>query len=156
MKGVSAFLAAVLIISIVLVVAVIFSTWTTGLFKTETVRAENRTSCQGSDLSIENVYLEGNNVNKTRIVVRNSGFNTESIQSVVVLNKKGELLNISTTLPISLTKGSITNIEFRNNNSQTNVILTNCTDFSLATVSSPCAEATFDSSKGRNPTCTGF
>jgi len=58
MKGVSAFLAAVLIISIVLVVAIIFSTWTTGLFKTETVKTENRTSCQGSDLSIEGVYIE--------------------------------------------------------------------------------------------------
>src|SRR3989338_7544796 len=110
MKGVSAFLAAVLIISIVLVVAIIFSTWTTGLFKTETVKTENRTSCQGSDLSIEEVYIEGNQYasittsNRTRIIVRNSGFNTETIQSAVVLNKKGNSLLLNTTLPLSISK----------------------------------------------------
>ena len=157
MKGVSAFLAAVLIISIVLVVAVIFSTWTTGLFKTETVKTENRTGCQGSDLSIEGVYVDGNITgNKTRIVVRNSGFNAESIQSAIVLNQKGESLPNLTQFPISLAKGAITPIEFKNNNTATTYYIGKCSDFSLATASSPCAEGSFDSSKGQTPVCSGF
>src|SRR3989344_2217592 len=145
MKGVSAFLAAVLIISIVLVVAIIFSTWTTGLFKTETVKTENRTSCQGSDLSIEGVYIENTTSgNVTRLVVRNSGFNPETIQNAVVLNIKGQSLPNTTQFPITIVKGGITNIEFRFNTSAIQY-LTSCSDFSLATVSSPCAESTFDS-----------
>ena len=157
MKGVSAFLAAVLIISIVLVVAVIFSTWTTGLFKTETVRTENRTSCQGSDLSIVDVYIEGNGTaNKTRLVVRNGGFNNENIISAAVLNQKGQSLLNATQFPISLAKGGITNIEFRNNDTATSVMLVKCSDFSLATVSSSCASDQFPHGSSENPTCTGF
>src|SRR3989344_4123239 len=154
MKGVSAFLAAVLIISIVLVVAIIFSTWTTGLFKTETVKTENRTSCQGSDISIEEVYIEGNiSANKTRLLIRNTGFNTESIQSAAVLNKKGESLPNMTQFPITLVKGGITKIEFKNNNTATTYYIGTCADFSLATVSSPCTENTFDSNI-RSARCT--
>ena len=156
MKGVSAFLAAVLIISIVLVVAIIFSTWTTGLFKTETVKTENRTSCQGSDISIEEVYVEGNvSANKTRLLIRNSGFNVETIQNAAVLNKKGESLTNMTQFPISLAKGGITTVEFNNSKSATTFYIGACADFSLATVSSPCAESTFDSNT-RSPRCTGF
>ena len=59
MKGVSTFLATVIIIVIVLVVGVLITSWTGTLVRTETTRAENRSGgCTGVSVGIDDVFFD--------------------------------------------------------------------------------------------------
>src|SRR3989344_2135147 len=73
-KGISAFLASVLLITIVFIVGLIVTTWMTNVTRTTQAQAENKTTeattCASASITIDDVFISASS---GKIIVRNSG-----------------------------------------------------------------------------------
>jgi hypothetical protein len=133
-KGLDTLLSAVILIGIVVVTGVIITGFANDLFKTESRSIENRTgSCIGSDITIQEVYLDLQN-EKARASVRNSGFSGENIMSAVMLSKEGKTAGNATELPVYIAKSGLVNIEFNLSGK-----IAVCSDFNKIIISTECA-----------------
>ena len=132
MKGVSTFLAVIIIIVITLVMGVLITTWTGTFFRTETARTENRTGgCSGVSIGIDDVYFD-NSLDTFRVVVRNDGFAIETVNSVSVFSVTGASVTNTTTQSIS--QGGIYNA-YLNASGQVD----SCANFSKVVVNGLCS-----------------
>src|SRR3989344_2821115 len=113
-KGISAFLASVLLITTVFIVGLIVTNWMGQITRTTQATAENKTTeatqCASAGISIDDVYV---NSTGGRIIVRNSG-QADNLQmvSAVMININGSALTNSSTLDADFDKGEILNINF--------------------------------------------
>lgn len=142
MKGLSAIITAVLIISIAVLLVLIIMNWVTVLVKDTTNTVSNKTAqcSSGADITVESVYLDFR-TNISRINIRNSGLIDEEIISALLLAKDGQSANITnstntTILPLSLPRGSLKTIEFNITNK-----INSCDNFSEASVSGKCSSS---------------
>ena len=113
-KGISAFLASVLMISIVFVVGLVVTTWMTNVTRTTQIQAENKTTeatqCASASITIDDVYV---NSTGGRVIVRNSGQSDNlQIVSAVMINVNGSTVTNSSTLDADFDKGEILTINF--------------------------------------------
>ncbi|MBI4018108.1 MAG: hypothetical protein HY368_00695 [Candidatus Aenigmarchaeota archaeon] len=136
LKGVSPLIATVMVIAITLIIATLISSWISALSqeqgKTVSNKTEAITSCAGSGIVIEDVYLE-TATNISRVTVRNSGRTTETIISAQILSKTGVNGTLNTSLPLSITSGDIKSLVFN-----TTGAITSCANFSQVRVSTEC------------------
>lgn len=136
LKGISAVVAAVMLIAVTLLLVVTVSSWLTVLTKEDTSAITNTSgefvSCAASGMVIEDVYLDFG-ANASRVTVRNTGQNTERILSAQLINTRGQSAALNTSLPINLTVGDIKTILFNINDT-----ISSCANFSQARVASSC------------------
>lgn len=142
MKGLSAIVTAVLIISIAVLLAVIIMNWITVLTKDTTSTISNKTAqcTSGADLTVEDVYIDFK-TNISRVSVRNSGLIDEEIISALLIAKDGQRANMTntTTLPLFISRGDIKTLEF-NITGRINA----CVNFSKASVSGKCSTSSLE------------
>lgn len=143
MKGVNTLIATVLLLAITVLISLIVSTSFTQITKEQTSTVATRTSqavnCTSSDVNIEAVYLD-TAANRGRVTVRNSGQINENIVAAKMYNKTGvEAALNATTLPVAISKGSLTTLNF---DITTNVT---CASFSQVILSTECTTEVFDS-----------
>ncbi|MBI2972057.1 MAG: hypothetical protein HYY37_06560 [Candidatus Aenigmarchaeota archaeon] len=150
MKGLSAVIAAVIIIAITILIGGIFLSWATGIVKNEQTTVTNKTlECKpGTDVSVEDIFIDFGS-NRSRVIVRNSGTEDQELVSAVMLNKKGETISNLTTFPLAINRGEIKNLEFSINSTTGNITI--CGNFSKVIVSTRC---TYDESI-ESPKCSG-
>src|SRR3989344_1744444 len=142
MKGVSAMIAAVLLIALTVLVSTIVMNWVTTLSKTQQEKISNKTSegvtCTSASINNDAVYLDAT-TNTSRVVVRNDGLVDDSIVSASLLSKTGSSATNLTASPVSILRGSISSVTF---NMSPNV--PNCGNFSQVRVSTSCTSDVFD------------
>ena len=102
-KGISPLIAAVLLIAITVAIATLVSGWISTITRGTQVTVENKTSeaveCAAAAVSIDNVYIVGNN--SVRIVVRNSGqANDLEVTNVTAINTTGSVFSFGTSQPV--------------------------------------------------------
>src|SRR3989344_974063 len=134
MKGISAFLASVLLITVVFVVGLIVTNWMTAITRSTQITAENKTAeatqCASAGITIDDVYV---NSTSARAIVRNSG-QSDNLQLVnaVALNTSGSSSTVS-SIDTDFDKGEITTINF------TGISFNSCpSSFSKIIVSTNC------------------
>ena len=138
MKGISPFIAAAIVIAIVISAGIILSNWFSLIVGEQTDAVSNRTAeCRVEGMSIDSVYIDASS-GRARISVKNSGLAPESIISAVVISKSGSGSSNLTAFPISLPLGAVRNIELNVSGN-----ITACSDFSEAIVSSGCSRDVF-------------
>jgi len=136
-KGISAFLASVLLITTVFIVGLIVTNWMGQITRTTQATAENKTAeatqCASAGITIDDVYL---NSTGGRLIVRNSGqADNLQIKSAILLNTSGSSLTIPDA-DTDFDKGEIITINF---SSPTSVSFNSCpSSFSKAIVSTNC------------------
>lgn len=142
-------IAVVLLIAIAVLVAGMLFGWIKGYSTLETERISNRseglTSCSGSAIEIDDVYLDFT-ANKSRVTVRNTGQLFERVVSAQLLNTNGQNATLLGNQSVNLTKGEIKIIEFSLNGT-----IQNCANFSQVRVSTLCTSGAYR----RTPTNCG-
>ncbi len=148
MKGISTLVAAVILVGIVLVVATLTLNWMVNIQASTGNDIRNKTmECNTAAVVIEKVYLDmANSVG--RIIVRNSGFDDDSINGASITNTRGQITTNLTQLPVTLTRGSQASVSLN----MTNVI-TACANFSRAFISTRCGVSGEYGSAGETPVC---
>ncbi|MBI2972055.1 MAG: hypothetical protein HYY37_06550 [Candidatus Aenigmarchaeota archaeon] len=144
MKGVSPLIAFVMLIVIAVVVVPLVLGWYTTVIGTTQNKVGNVTKqqidCTAAEMSIQDVYIDLP-TNRSRVSVKNTGYVYDVIVSAVMLNRLGENASRLTAVPINLSRGDTTSIEF--NLSGT---ITTCGNFSKVQVVSLCKSSVFESS----------
>src|SRR3989344_9353286 len=144
MKGVTPFLATVLLIIATVSLAVIVSSWyaTTVRDQTKTIgnNTEQSVDCTFVKTSIQDVYMDFAN-NRSRVSVLNTGQKDDQLIAAKLFNSFAEESTLLTTLPADLKKGSSVSIEF-------NIINTipACQNFSKVIVTTKCTKQEFTGS----------
>tara|TARA_B100000315_G_scaffold111011_1_gene101840 strand:- start:200 stop:658 length:459 start_codon:yes stop_codon:yes gene_type:complete len=150
-KGISPIISAVMLIAIVMVVGTMTLDWGAGIQTLLGSKIENKTTdCTTASVTIEQVYLAVSE-QTGRIVVRNSGFDADTVASVSIVNTKGVtggILN-SSHLPSSLAKGGQTTLVINITD-----VITTCTNFSRAFVATECGLSAEYGTVGQTPICT--
>lgn len=135
-KGLSSVVTAVLLIAISIFIVTLVSAWISGLTLEESKTLSNKTtgvtSCSGSGISIEDVYLD-TAINTSRVNIRNTGRSTEIITSAQILSKTGVNGSLTTTLPLSIASGELRILVFN-----TSGAIPNCANFSQVRVTTEC------------------
>ena len=141
MKGVSPFLAMVLLIIATVSLAVIVSSWYSNMTRSQTEIIGNKTEqsvdCTYVSTDIQDVYLDLTN-NRGRVSIVNTGQKDDILVSAKFLTTAGEEASIITTLPASINKGASLSVEFNIQN-----VITSCFNFSKVIVASKCTSKEF-------------
>jgi flagellin-like protein len=133
MKGLSPLLASVLLIAIVIIIGSFMLDWTVAVHTTTNEDVKNKTGqCTSVAIAIDKVYLNIND-GTARVVVRNAGFDDDTIRTISITNNKGiQGINL-TELPISIPKGEQKNVEVNLTD-----VITHCSNFSRVFVTTDC------------------
>lgn len=132
-KGLNSLLAAVLLIAIVLIVAGLVMNWVSTLTKKQTSQITNKSlDCTAASVVIESIFIDIA-TNKSRVSVRNSGFDNDIILDAALLNVAGQDSPNLTAFPINFPRGAIETIEFNISGK-----IAACANFSRALVSTFC------------------
>jgi len=141
MKGVSPMIAVVLLIAITVLLSGVIFGWIKLFSFTETEKISNRTegltSCSGSAINIDDVYLDFG-ANKSRATVRNTGQLTERIISAQLLNTNGINATALGNQTVTIARGEVKIIEFSLNGT-----ISNCANFSQVKVSTICSNGVY-------------
>ncbi len=141
MKGVSPMIAVVLLIAITVLLSGVIFGWIKLFSFTETEKISNRseelTSCSGSAINIDDVYLDFG-ANKSRVAVRNTGQLTERITSAQLLNTNGLNATLLGNQTVTISRGEVKFIEFPLNGT-----ISNCANFSQVKVSTICSNGVY-------------
>ncbi len=143
MRGISPLLAAVLLISVTVVIATLYAGWYSSLIGGQTKMIENKTrqsiDCTAARISILDVYMDFAN-NISRVNVRNSGQVDDTIISANIYNSFGINGTNLSALPTALNKGNILSLEFNITG-----VIPACGNFSKAFIASQCKTDSFTS-----------
>lgn len=132
MKGLGTFIAAVMLVAIVLVVSLVVLNWSSSLAQDQGKEITNRSSCNLASVTIEEVYVDFA-TNRSRITVRNGGLVDDKLASGSVLSKTGDSAPNLTVFPIDFPRGSLKTIEFNVSGK-----IVGCENFSRALVATQC------------------
>ena len=150
MKGVSAILATVMLIVVVVALIGIFMTFSTSLLRSTQSTIGNRTTeaieCSGASITIDEVFLNKGATGSAQVRVVNNGLKNDlSIMSSTLFTKTSSFA--AANMPISnFGIGEVEVISF------TNINAPDCNDFSQVIVTTNCGIATDTFTKA--PKCT--
>lgn len=148
MKGISPLIAAVLLIAIVIAVGSLTLDWMTGIHRATTSNIGNKTStCTTAGVVIDNVYLDLG-TSRGRLIVRNTGYEQDSIVAASIVTQRGQSSSNLTQFPINLGQGAQVNILLNISD-----IITSCSNFSRAFVSTGCSVSAEFGTGVQKPTC---
>lgn len=140
-KGVSPMVAVVLLIAITVLLSGVIFGWikTFSFAETEKIsnRSEELTTCSGSAISVDDVYLDFGS-NKSRATVRNTGQLTERITSAQMLNTNGANATMLGNQTVTIPRGEVRIVEFSLNGT-----VPACANFSQVKVSTLCSSAVY-------------
>ncbi len=116
-KGISPLLATVLLIAITVATTTMLSGWISSTMSTTQTTISNRTSegvaCAAAEIIIDDVYTGKGSGGIARTIVRNSGMTDNlAITSAQLYDRIGHNFTSTSSLPISLSKGQITTLNF--------------------------------------------
>lgn len=133
MRGISPLISSVLLIAISVLIAGILLSWGPSLIKDQTRTVSNRSDEVSNcvEITIEDVYMDFA-ANRSRVFVRSLG--NADLKSAQLQAKNGGLARNMTVLPVSLTRGVLSVIEFN----LTNTTINSCANFSQVVISSDC------------------
>jgi flagellin-like protein len=136
MKGISPLIATVLLVALTVAIASVVTTWMTTLSKEKSSVIGNKTDvaidCTAANIDVKDVYVDFSS-NISRTIVWNSGQVGISVTDASLFNKQGESAVLNSTLPVSLSPGSMATIRFN-----VSGVFSNCLNFSQVLVSTDC------------------
>jgi flagellin-like protein len=119
-KGISSFVATVLLIGFTVAVGAILSVWFTTFTRTQTAAVQSGAACTSNPLYVRAIGLDSNN-NILTLLVNNGGSDSVTITSAVV-TCGGALVNTTNpNLPVSSNSQNTTTIKVTSSCAQTNL-----------------------------------
>ncbi len=117
MKGISALLAAVLIIAVTVSIATLVMGWLSTTIRGTQTTVENRTTeavnCASAGISIDDVYISAGAPGSARVIVRNSGQADDlAIQSAYIYNRTGEAFSAAGLPSTDFDRGEVVTLMF--------------------------------------------
>ncbi len=116
-KGVSAMVAAVLLIAVTVSLAALVSGWLTTIVHTTQVTISNVTAttvnCMSASVVIDDVYISAGAPGSARAIVRNSGQADDlAIQSAYIYNRTGEAFSAAGLPSTDFDRGEVVTLMF--------------------------------------------